>query len=284
MRRALTAVLLLLLAAACQPVPRPFSDDRPPPLSPILSPPDSAGIIVLPVAGPPAAAALMLADTMAAALQELDVPASTDAYNRGSYQLLGTLQEDAVSGASTKLTIEWELRSARGDVVGRYSGPMPGRLGDKTASVAAAKAAAPAIAQFVAGDAPMPVGSAAPLLALKPITGAPGDGNAALARAMGKALENAHIVLASKADDKPTYVLTGQVAVAKPSDGKQQVRLLWLLTRPDGTSLGQVKQENAVPAGSLDGHWGDIAFAVASAAGPGIVAIIQQTTVAQSGH
>ena len=45
------ASLLLLLAAACQPLPRPFAGDVPPPA--MLSPRDSAGIYVAPVAGAP---------------------------------------------------------------------------------------------------------------------------------------------------------------------------------------------------------------------------------------
>ena len=47
-------LLFLALIAACQPLPHPFADDVPPPSAPMLSPPDSAGIIVAPVAGAPA--------------------------------------------------------------------------------------------------------------------------------------------------------------------------------------------------------------------------------------
>ena len=52
MRHPLIAGLLLLLAA-CQPLPQPFAEDRPPPGAPILTPKDGAGIEVRPVAGTP---------------------------------------------------------------------------------------------------------------------------------------------------------------------------------------------------------------------------------------
>ncbi len=61
--------LALLMLCACQPLPRPFGEDRPPPRAPILSPRDSAGIAVAPVAGAPDAMATELAEAMAGALR-----------------------------------------------------------------------------------------------------------------------------------------------------------------------------------------------------------------------
>ncbi len=47
------------------------------------------------------------------------------------------------------------------------------------------------------------------------------------------------------------------------------------MSRADGKEIGQVSQENAVPAGSLDGKWGDTAYDVATAAVGGIVELFQ---------
>jgi hypothetical protein len=52
---------------------------------------------------------------------------------------------------------------------------------------------------------------------------------------------------------------------------------------PGGKQLGVVKQENAVPQGSLDGRWGDVANFVAAAAAPGILAIIEKAEQVRSG-
>src|SRR5882757_8616037 len=86
----IVALVALLLLAACQPLPHPFAHDTPPPNSPILTPPDSAGIMVEPVAGAPEPTAHDLAAAMAKALRDDDVPASTNASNRGSYRLAGS--------------------------------------------------------------------------------------------------------------------------------------------------------------------------------------------------
>ena len=44
----------------------------------------------------------------------------------------------------------------------------------------------------------------------------------------------------------------------------------------EGRELGQVSQQNAVPAGSLDGQWDDLADQVAGAAAPGIAELIER--------
>jgi hypothetical protein len=75
----------------------------------------------------------------------------------------------------------------------------------------------------------------------------------------------------------PSFVLTGTVTMSPADAGKQQhVRIGWALLRGDGREIGQVSQENAVPAGSLDGAWGDVAYAVATAAAPGVLALIER--------
>ena len=69
-----------------------------------------------------------------------------------------------------------------------------------------------------------------------------------------------------------------------PADaGKQQVQISWALRRGDGREIGQVSQANAVPAGSLDGAWGDVAYAVATAAAPGVIALIERAKAAETG-
>jgi hypothetical protein len=54
------------------------------------------------------------------------------------------------------------------------------------------------------------------------------------------------------------FTVAGKVGVAKAAEGKQKVTVSWALLGPDGGQIGQVNQENAIAAGSLDGRWGDI--------------------------
>ena len=64
-------------------------------------------------------------------------------------------------------------------------------------------------------------------------------------------------------------MLDADVAVAKPKSGKQNVKIVWHVRRKDGGEIGTVGQENDVPAGLLDGAWGDVAYMVAVSAQDG---------------
>jgi hypothetical protein len=271
---------LLLCAAACQPVPHPFEDADRLPTTPALRPPDSAGIMVLPVAGAPGPAGERLAASMAAALLKADIPASTGPMHRGSYRLAATVTTEPLAGGGLAVAIDWLLTSAAGDTVGRQSSRRETQsalwqAGDAALADALAGEAAPGLANLVFGDAPLP-SAVDPLLAVGSVTGAPGDGSEALARAIDTALRHANIDVASAGQAKAAFVLKGRVEMSPPHDGKQQVKVRWILAGADGRELGQVSQENAVPAGSLDGSWGDVAYAVASAAAPGIADLLAQ--------
>src|SRR5579862_8324266 len=80
-------ILLALALAACQ------SEGQSSPVSHItmaasvLTPPDSVGILVMPVSDAPPQAASGIAEAMATALQAADIPASTNASNRRSFRL-----------------------------------------------------------------------------------------------------------------------------------------------------------------------------------------------------
>jgi hypothetical protein len=282
MRRLLP--LLLLLVAACQPLPHPFAADgvsEPPP----LPPPDSADIVVTPVMGAPPTVAKALAE----ALRQADIPAAVeDAGNRGSDRLTSkALAQPEASGRAT-VTLAWALRAADGRLLGEgrvvADEPETGwRRGDPAVAQDLAGRAAPSIARLVQLPAPRAATLSEPLLGLRPVTGAPGDGGSTLTRAMSYVLNRAHVALVQKSGDKESFVLTGNVKLSPPEAGKQQVKVSWVLRQPNGAEIGRIDQQNAVPAGSLDGPWGDIAFAVARAAAPGVVALIEKAKTAGAG-
>ena len=273
MRRLLP--LLALCAAACQPLPHPFAADVPP--AALLSPRDSAGIYVAPVAGASPIAG-DLAEAMAKALRDADIPASTHARTKGSYELRGAAREQALPDDRVAVSVDWELLAADGSSLGHapVSTEQPTAASDTVAPTLAA-AAAPAIRKLVQDEPPAAAAHPDPAVSLRPVTGAPGDGKRSLTRAMEQALRQARVALAKPGDDAPAFVLTGTVTMSPADSSKQQhVRIGWALLRGDGSEIGQVSQENAVPAGSLDGAWGDVAYAVATAAAPGVVALIQR--------
>ncbi|MSO93122.1 MAG: hypothetical protein EXQ86_06950 [Rhodospirillales bacterium] len=104
---------------------------------------------------------------------------------------------------------------------------------------------------------------------IKPVKGAPGDGNLALTRSMRDSLSAKDIAIS---DDprQATYVLEGAVRVDPPFAGRQKTRIIWMVTTIEGDQIGSAVQENAVRQGSLDGQWGQVAAIVSEAAVEGI--------------
>jgi hypothetical protein len=275
-------VIVALLAAlsACQPLPHPFADNIPPPDSPLMTPPDSAGIVVEPVSGASKETAHDLADAMATALQDNDVPASTDARNSRSYVLQGkATATDAGSGKLT-VTVAWEMRGPDGALTGQQIATAtmtPSAWIDGGAGIAdLVGPAAPRLAKLIESKAPPPTPSTDPLIAIHPASGAPGDGDQALATAMAAALRRVPLELADYPGAVPNFIVEATVAVTPADAGKQKVAIAWTLHRPDGAQVGQVKQENDVAAGSLDSVWGLTAYDAANAAAPGIAALIEE--------
>lgn len=275
----------LLLLVACQPLPHPFAQDVPTNAA-ILTPPDSVGVIVETIAGAPEPAAHDLASAMATALQKQDVPASTTASNRDSYRLSGRARTRQVGNGDLLVTVDWEMREASGIPLSRQSAALtlPAKVWRHGGAALAtlASESAPFFAKSVESTVPPPVAQIEPVVTVRKVSGAPGDGDQSLARAMADALRRSHLVLADKPGEGANFVVEAAVDVAPPVAGKQRVRIAWSLLRANGTTVGQVKQENGVPAGSLDGPWGLTAYDAANAAAPGIAALIAEVRRARS--
>ena len=79
-----------------------------------------------------------------------------------------------------------------------------------------------------------------------------------------------------KAPRKDALTVAGRVELADPSGTSQQVKVNWVVSHPEGTTLGDIKQANAVPPGSLDQGFGEAALMVAEAAATGIFDLIKR--------
>jgi hypothetical protein len=277
---------LALLLAGCQPLPHPFEDDRPAPHAPIISLRNTTSVSVAPVAGLEPDARGQLAEAMASALQDLDVLASAESASRGSLSLLGTAR-----AAGSGVAVDWRLVAPGGEALGQGSDTAAVSLdavnrGDAGALKALAGAAAPDVAKLLQDDGPIgPVDNSTPRqVVVLPVTSAPGDGRDSLQLAMAAALTQAKLtVLPAPPADAKALSVVGTVTLDRPQNGQQHIAITWALMDPGGKQLGVVKQENAVPQGSLDGRWGDVANLVAAAAAPGILAIIEKAEQVRSG-
>ncbi|MEL7048782.1 MAG: hypothetical protein AAFO75_07445 [Pseudomonadota bacterium] len=105
------------------------------------------------------------------------------------------------------------------------------------------------------------------------VTGAPGDGSVALANALRRELQNKGVRMASAASPS-NYRVEGKVNLGPKTNGKQTIAIDWHVKQPNGTALGTVSQKNEIPAGSLDGAWGQTANAAAAAAAHGIAELL----------
>jgi hypothetical protein len=282
----MVAAIFAVLLTSCQPLPHPFEDDRPAPRAPIISLRNTTSVAVAPVAGLDSDARDQLAAAMASALQDLDVLASAESSSRGSLSLLGTART-----VGSGVEVDWRLVDANGQALGQGSSSAAVGLdalnrGDAAALKALALAAAPDVAKLLQDDAPIAPAEIASLrhVVVLPVSGAPGNGSDALKLAMTAALTQARLtVLPDEPGSNKTLSVVGSVTLDRPQNGQQHITITWALIEPDGKQLGVVKQENAVPQGSLDGRWGDVANFVAAAAAPGILAIIEKAEQVRSG-
>lgn len=284
--RLIRAFAGLLLLAACQPLPHPFAGDVPKRGSPLLSLPDSTSVAIAPIEGHPRALAERLAPALAKALQKRNVAASADTTSVTSRELEGMVHEMRSADGRATLLALWRVRDPRGRLVGsrvvRIGGTAKDwRAADKRAVARIAAVNAEALATLLHGTTPSQAAGApavrgraaaqaGPRLRIGAISGAPGDGDAALARAIALTLAEQHIAIVTDPKAKADLVLDATVAIGKPKAGMQHVKIVWRLRRPKGGQIGTVGQQNDVPAGSLDGKWGNVAYAVATAAQGGI--------------
>jgi hypothetical protein len=135
--------------------------------------------------------------------------------------------------------------------------------------------AAVAVAELAPSPAPPSPPPAAPgavaikAVALLPVEGAPGRGNEDLRSALSTVLTTAGwpVLTAPRAD---ALAVKGRVSISPGGPGRQIVALVWTVSLPSGAPAGTVRQENQVPAGSLDQGWGAAAHDVAAATAQGL--------------
>ncbi|HEX6443170.1 MAG TPA: hypothetical protein VF007_13345 [Stellaceae bacterium] len=268
------------LLSACQPLPHPFADDRPP--ADLLTVRDSIGVAIGPIDGGPPDSVDKLGPALAGALLKRDIPASDRTTSLGSYQLYGQVGIANPKGGKPAVVAAWHLYDAQGKLIGEPTVrldavPKEWDSADEKLVAKLATASAEAVAPLLQDQTPSAEKAAAEdgktRLAIAGVKGAPGDGGESLPKAVAAVLKNqdVHVVADSK---KADLTLDGEVSVAPPNSGKQHVKIVWRLRRADGAEIGTVGQENDVPKGMLDGAWGDVAYSVAIAAGDGLMALV----------
>ncbi len=274
-----TALAVAGLLAACQPLPHPFADDRPP--ADLLTVRDTVGVSIAPIDGQPPATTAKLGTALASALLKREIPASDKTTSLGSYQLYGRVAVSQPRRGDPTVVASWQLYDAAGRSIGEPTVKLnaPAKeweAGDDKLVERLAVASAEAVAPLLQDEAPpteTAAGAERTRVAVGEVKGAPGDGGQSLAKAIAAVLKNQDVAIV-EAGKKADLTLEGEVTVAPPKADKQHVKIVWRLLGADGAEIGTVGQENDIPRGLLDGAWGDVAYNVALAAGDGLMALV----------
>ena len=284
--KAAAAVALLV---GCQPLPHPFADDVPRKGSAMLALRDSASVTIAPIEGTPRVIAEKLGPAMAHALQAKEVAASDRTASLGSYELVGRIEEMVPTDGKAALVADWELRDPSGKRLGERAERLEAPAADweEGKDEAVAQLAAASAAQLVAllqDDTPTEaeIGGRTRLL-VGTIEGGPGDGGEALAKSIAEILKKQDLAIITDPHAEADLILTAEITVARAKAGKQNVKIVWHLRRKDGGEIGTVGQENDVPAGLLDGPWGDVAYMIAVSAQDGIMQLVSHAAPQPSG-
>lgn len=280
----LAAVLLLL--AACEQLPRPFQpEDKTG--NPLLAPIEGQTLEVLPLQGQvpplPDAGAMQIAS----ALVEAGLPATYGQRTAQSRLLLGTA-ELGPGALGEHLRVRWEVYGPGGTLLHIYlqEADLPAgawmrggagtlaKIGHEAAPILAAAAQGPE--EVAARPDSIAREGERPTVAVYGLWGAPGDGGQSVPRALASIMTQRGFLVV---DDLSAggFAIDGVMQISAAAGGQQQVSLVWrVLSGEEGEFLGQVEQANVIPAGSLDGPWGDVAAIVAAAAADGLLNLMSE--------
>ncbi|WP_026988144.1 hypothetical protein [Fodinicurvata fenggangensis] len=115
-----------------------------------------------------------------------------------------------------------------------------------------------------------------------PIEEAPGDGRESLEIAMMQVLRDAGVPV-RRVPEIQDFLLEVDVELGAPREGMQRIQIVWtLLSARDFSEIGTLTQDNQIPAGSLDGEWGETAYAISRAAADGLVELLREAGLARS--
>ena len=282
MKRRFLASLALLALAACGDLPQPFRGNPggmagrlavPPPYRLVVPPPEAAMLTTT--------ESEAFAKAVAEALLKREVPAVADAPLPLDWRLKIDMRLEG-----NRVVPRYALFDPDGAPQGVAEGSaIPARdwarpnaaLFAEVANDASRRAADLLLRAEAARKSTNPAALAAagpPRLYLLPVRGAPGDGNQSLTARMRDSLGD-YGILAQDVADGAGFAADGRVNVVPTRPRMQRVEILWIISRRDGQELGRVLQMNEIPAGHLDRHWGDIAFAAAAEAAGGVQRVIE---------
>jgi hypothetical protein len=224
-------------------------------------------------------AAALFAHDLSDAMVAQTVPAFAQKPQRGDWVLgVGAALDDGM------VTPNYSIIDPRGHVQGNLAGAAVSSQawsnGDATTLSAAAAAAGPSLAALLSNiDAalkesdPDSLYNRPPRLDFSGVTGAPGDGDDALAKEMRRDIAGLGVILVGQ-KNQADYLMHGQVRVSRINPTTQHIEIDWIIDATAGKEAGRVAQLHDIPTGSLDTYWGDVAVVAAGEAATGVKEVI----------
>ncbi len=275
--RAFLRVVVVCLSAAsvlggCGALPKPFKRTDAPPDS-LTRATGGQGVRVGLPSGTTEPMAKLIAEAVIKELAAHEIPANIGLQGKLRYALQGIVKP-GVDGSPAR--IHWQMTEKQGEPFFSFVHDVKGTQWEwEWGSPKIIQEVGAEAARLVAGavepeDKTLEaVGAVARGVWVKPIRGAPGDGDISLTRAMRFALMGAKVAVTSE-PAAARHHLQGEVRVGAPKGNAQSVVIRWTVNYPDGGIAGSAVQRNVVPVGTFDGRWGESASIIAAAAVNGV--------------
>ena len=284
LRRLLICLLCGLGLAGCGDYPTPFKGNPGATAERLSIPTAPLLVVVTPnESNLPVSARQGLAETLAAALQEREVPAQAKRPAAADWKLISKLE--AREGTLVPVfTVKDPAGADQGSAEGLPASPDAWAIASPDLLRQVASDAAPKIAELLTSIRivrdkanPNSLLNRAARVMIAAVTGAPGDGNTMLTQQVRDHLA-AYGLLVQTAKSNADFLVTGDVTVTPTAKHQERVEIVWTVTLPSGDERGKVVQLNEIPAGTLDRYWGDVAVAVATEAAGGLNDVIARQT------
>lgn len=262
----------LLALAGCGGLPRPFEGAPGSVATQLLAPPPAR------LAIPPTNAG-GLAAALTKGLRGMEVPAFAAVARPGDW-MVDIAVTDAGGLVTPIFTVHDPAGAARGSVSGA---PLPADEWAQMSPPTSARIAASVVPQLGTlltkieaerrQNDPSSLVNRPARIYVPDVVGAPGDGNASLARQMRRELPLQGFTVQDK-PDHPDFTVVGTVKVAPLPGNQETVEITWIIKDDAGAEAGKIAQLNQIPRGTLNGLWVDVAVVVAQEAAGGVRDVI----------
>jgi hypothetical protein len=284
MLKRIFSFFVLFLLMACTQAPQPFRHGRTGEDVSGLRLRDGGLVLILPMEGTPRPLGEILSRSLADSLAVRNIPSTSSMVKRPNYKVRGQVIINKKNAKSEPLgSIYWTFSNHQDQVVHESSQLIQASrnqwdYGDQAMVDQLVEDAADKFASYLqdaseTGDIAESGQDDRVFFAITKITGAPGDGKDALIKAMSLTLKQSGALVTKKPSAK-TYLLSSEIDLLAPYEGKQRIKISWIVQDPDGNELGRAQQDNQVPEGSLNGKWGRLAFDISRAAMNGIGEVV----------